>query len=82
MDSHFKRALEYKRLFYFDEVWVIHFTCQDGATEDPYWPGGEELREGLRVAHVWHDLEMNEVVIVGCWWQNDEKFIDGPVRLL
>ncbi|CAG8794185.1 4656_t:CDS:2, partial [Gigaspora margarita] len=48
MESHFERALEYKRLLCSDEGWVMYFMCQNSATKDSYWSGNKELHEGLQ----------------------------------
>ncbi|CAG8588357.1 18944_t:CDS:2 [Gigaspora rosea] len=49
LDEHFARALQYGEMLSSSssEVWVVHFTCQDGATENPYWPNDEDLHKDV-----------------------------------
>ncbi|CAG8833055.1 26607_t:CDS:2, partial [Gigaspora margarita] len=77
LKERYARALKYGELLpsFSSEVWVVHFTCQDDATKDPYWPSDEELRKDLWVANVWHNHEFSEVAIVGYWWENNQRYI-------
>ncbi|KAF9172172.1 hypothetical protein BGX20_006216 [Mortierella sp. AD010] len=63
LEEHYSRALMYAGLFqeFKPEVWVINFTCLDGATQSPIWQSDDQLRQGLNVIHIWHNLEFTEM---------------------
>lgn len=71
LDEHFGRALNYAKLLSADETWVIHFTCEDNATKNPFWPNDRKLKEGLRVVHFWHDLDFTKISMIACWWDSN-----------
>ncbi|KAF0539373.1 transcriptional regulator [Gigaspora margarita] len=83
LKEHYARVLKYGKLLpsSSSEVWVVHSTCQDDVTKDPYWPSDEELYKDLWVAHVWHNHKFLEVAIVGCWWENNQRYITGPYAI-
>nr|CAG8507490.1 6128_t:CDS:2 [Entrophospora candida] len=79
LDEHFERALTYAKLLSAGETWVIHFSCEDKITENPYWPADRELKKGLRVVHFWHDLYFTKIKMIACWWDvnNNTKHVTG-----
>ena len=42
------------------EVWIVHFTCEDNLTQNPYYPSGAELCR-LNIVHFLHDKEFKNV---------------------
>ncbi|RHZ83804.1 hypothetical protein Glove_87g232 [Diversispora epigaea] len=71
--EHFERALNYAKLLSAGETWIVHFTCEDNVTENPYWPGDRKLKEGLRVVHIWHDHKFTEICMIACWWNANDN---------
>ncbi|CAG8817795.1 7919_t:CDS:2, partial [Dentiscutata erythropus] len=59
----------------------LHFLYK--ATKDPYWPDDKDLKKGLRVAHIWHDLDFQEINTIACWWDHEknERHITGEESL-
>ena len=68
LDEHFSRVLIYANELSAEKAWIVHFTCEDDVTENPYWPGDSELKKGLRVVHFWHDINFTKIGVVACWW--------------
>ncbi|CAG8663457.1 3097_t:CDS:1, partial [Dentiscutata heterogama] len=68
LNEHYERALLYDKKLPADETWVIHFTCEENAILEPYWPTESQLQKGLRVVHFWHDLDFTKVSMIACWW--------------
>jgi hypothetical protein len=65
--SHMDKILGYKSLLCADVAWVIHFTCEDEYTQNATWQSDEELKAGINVAHVVHDLEFTDIRIAARW---------------
>ncbi|CAG8843893.1 8063_t:CDS:1, partial [Racocetra persica] len=38
LDEHFEQIFKYAQQLSPLEVWVVHFSCEDGIVENPYWP--------------------------------------------
>lgn len=71
LDEHFSRVLIYANELSAEEAWIVHFTCEDDVTKNPYWPGDNELKKGLRVVHFWHDINFTKIGVVACWWDTN-----------
>ncbi|RUS20152.1 hypothetical protein BC937DRAFT_86262 [Endogone sp. FLAS-F59071] len=69
--EHFKRTLKYATNFDDNpEIWVVNFTCLDGATVTPVWQSDAELCQGLNVMHIRHDLDFTEMRIAYRCYKN------------
>ncbi|RHZ81155.1 hypothetical protein Glove_123g146 [Diversispora epigaea] len=73
LKEHYERALLYDKKLPADETWVIHFTCEENAISEPCWPTNSKLQKGLRVVHIWHDLNFTKVSMIACWWNSDSN---------
>lgn len=60
LNEHFVRALEYGNKLSAEDVWIVHFTCEDNSTQNPYYPSNEELSK-LNIVHFLHDEEFKSV---------------------
>ncbi|CAG8609162.1 4574_t:CDS:2 [Ambispora gerdemannii] len=61
LDSHFEQVFKYAQQLNPLEVWVVHFSREDGVVENPYWPCKQLQERGLNVVHLWHDKEFKNV---------------------
>jgi hypothetical protein len=81
--EHFDRTLEYAQSLdpklNVREIWVAHFTCQDFITKSPPWPKGEQQEMGLKVAHIWHDINFKTARISARWKDRSD---DEPNEIL
>ncbi|CAG8680999.1 16375_t:CDS:2, partial [Funneliformis caledonium] len=41
---------------YLEDIWIVHFTCEDNSTQNSYYPSNEELSK-LNIVHFLHDEE-------------------------
>ncbi|CAG8598194.1 2444_t:CDS:2, partial [Ambispora gerdemannii] len=73
LEEHYERALLYDKKLPADEMWIIHFTCEENAILEPFWPTKSQLQRGLRVVYLWHDLEFTKIRIIACWWDVDNN---------
>ncbi|CAG8513272.1 10522_t:CDS:2 [Paraglomus brasilianum] len=60
LNEHFVRAIEYGNKLCAEEVWIVHFTCEDNSTQNPYYPPSAELCK-LNIVHFLHDEEFKNV---------------------
>ena len=60
LNEHFVRALGYGNKLSAEDVWIVHFTCEDNSTQNPYYPSNEELSK-LNIVHFLHDEEFKSV---------------------
>ncbi|CAG8788468.1 16692_t:CDS:1, partial [Dentiscutata erythropus] len=65
--DHFSRALNYSKLLKSSEVWVVHFMAEDEAMKNLCWPNDKDLKKGLRVVHIYHNLDFEEVKTTAFW---------------
>jgi hypothetical protein len=68
--EHFDRAISYGRNFsarLVKDMWMVHFTCMDGATLSPIWPTSNQQELGLNVVHFWHDLQFTTIRMSARW---------------
>ncbi|RIA99389.1 hypothetical protein C1645_730990 [Glomus cerebriforme] len=52
LDEHFVKVLDYAKKLSANEIWIVHFTCEDYTT--PYWPSDKKF-EKINIAHFFHD---------------------------
>ncbi|CAB4489018.1 unnamed protein product [Rhizophagus irregularis] len=44
LDEHFERVLKYAKLLSADDIWIVHFTCEDGyAAQKLHWPSNDKI---------------------------------------
>ena len=57
LDEHFERVLKYAELLSADELWIVHFTCEDGCAtqKNLQWPSDDRIN----VVHIFHDWKFN-----------------------
>ncbi|SRR5437763_11333287 len=60
LNEHFVQALGYGNKLSAEDVWIVHFTCEDNSTQNPYYPSNEELSK-LNIVHFLHDEEFKSV---------------------
>lgn len=60
LDKHFVRVLDYARLLSANDIWIVNFTCEDHATEIPYWPSDKKF-EKINIVHFFHDQTFENV---------------------
>ena len=59
LDEHFERVLKYAELLSADDIWIVHFTCEDGyATQKLQWPPDDKIN----VVHFFHDRMLNVII--------------------
>ncbi|RUS14156.1 hypothetical protein BC937DRAFT_94264 [Endogone sp. FLAS-F59071] len=80
--EHFKRTLKYATKFDNPEVWVVNYTCLDGATVTPVWQSDAELCQGLNVMHVRHNLDFTEMRIAYRCYKNGRILRDKDGMLV
>ena len=53
LNEHFKRVLEYAEKLSADDIWIVHFTCEDryATHEDVHWPSDDRIN----VIHCFHN---------------------------
>ncbi|RHZ88674.1 hypothetical protein Glove_21g216 [Diversispora epigaea] len=73
LKEYYEQALLYDKKLSADEKWIIHFTCEENATSEPCWPTNSKLQKGLRVIHIWHDLDFIKVNMIACWWNSNSN---------
>ncbi|CAJ0752952.1 6436_t:CDS:1, partial [Entrophospora sp. SA101] len=56
LNEHFVQAIEYGNKLSAEDVWLVHFTCEDNSTQNPYYPSNEELSK-LNIIHFLHDVK-------------------------
>ncbi|CAG8574194.1 8344_t:CDS:1 [Funneliformis mosseae] len=61
LNGHFEQVFKYAERLCPQEVWVIHFSCEDFVVTNPYWPGKRFQDKGLNVAHFWHNRDFSNV---------------------
>ncbi|CAI2201064.1 18814_t:CDS:1, partial [Funneliformis geosporum] len=60
LDEHFKRILKYAEQLSADDIWIVHFTCEDGyATQKLHWPSDDRIN----VIHFFHDQMLVNVLM-------------------
>uniref|UniRef100_U9TG30 Uncharacterized protein n=1 Tax=Rhizophagus irregularis (strain DAOM 181602 / DAOM 197198 / MUCL 43194) TaxID=747089 RepID=U9TG30_RHIID len=60
LDEHFKSVLKYAELLSADEIWIVHFMCEDGYTARKlHWP----LNDKINVIHFFHNRRMLNVLM-------------------
>ncbi|RIA91896.1 hypothetical protein C1645_875149 [Glomus cerebriforme] len=60
LDEHFERVLKYAELLSADDIWIVHFTCEDGyATQKLQWPSNDRIN----VIHFFHDQMLVNVLM-------------------
>ena len=55
LDEHFERVLKYAELLSADEIWIVHFTCEDNYAQKLQWPSSDRIN----VVHFLHDRMLN-----------------------
>ncbi|CAG8678044.1 3304_t:CDS:10, partial [Gigaspora margarita] len=50
LKEHYERALLYDKKLPADDIWIVHFTCEENAISEPCWPTKSQLQKGLRAA--------------------------------
>ncbi|GBC05840.1 hypothetical protein RclHR1_06470003 [Rhizophagus clarus] len=61
LERHYIRIFEYASQLCPDEIWVIHFSCEDNFV--PYWPRKRLQKRGLNVIHFWHDKKFKNITM-------------------
>ena len=64
---------KYEEQLHSQEIWIVHFSCEDYIVTNPYWPCEKLQERGLNVIHFWHDREFKNV-------QMSAKFQDTTGR--
>jgi len=60
LDEHFERVLKYAELLSADEIWIVHFTCEDGYSKKLLqWPPDDRIN----VVHIFHDQKLLNVLM-------------------
>ncbi|PKY52660.1 hypothetical protein RhiirA4_425443 [Rhizophagus irregularis] len=78
LDEHFESVLKYAELLSADEIWIVHFTCEDGyAARKLHWL----LDDKINVVHFFHDRRMLNVLMNARYADSDGtiKFIVDQV---
>ena len=66
-----------------NEVWVVHFTCQEDITTKPHWQSDNQKLAGLNVVHFWHDRTFDNVdMIARCLDTNGTVSDIKPERIV
>ena len=55
LDEHFERVLKYAELLSADDIWIVHFTCEDGYAT-------QKLDDKINVVHFFHDQMLNVIM--------------------
>jgi hypothetical protein len=58
LDEHFVKVLDYAEKLSANEMWIVHFTCEDYTT--PYWPSNRKF-DKINVVHFFHDQMFKNV---------------------
>jgi len=58
LDEHFERVLKYADLLSANEIWIVHFTCEDGYSKKLQWPSDDRIN----VVHFFHDRMFNVLI--------------------
>lgn len=61
LNDHFKRVLEYAEKLSADDIWIVHFTCEDcyATHEKLHWPPDDRIN----VIHCFHNRTLENVLI-------------------
>ncbi|PKY30009.1 hypothetical protein RhiirB3_392248 [Rhizophagus irregularis] len=63
LDEHFERVLEYAEKLSADDIWIVHFTCEDSyatATHEKlHWPPDDRIN----VIHCFHNRSLENVLM-------------------
>ena len=61
LNEHFKRVLEYAEKLSADDIWIVHFTCEDryATHEDVHWPSDDRIN----VIHCFHNRILENVLM-------------------
>src|SRR5581483_6233573 len=61
LNEHFKRVLEYAEILSANDIWVVHFTCEDryATHEKLHWPSDDRIN----VIHCFHNQILENVLI-------------------
>ncbi|CAG8517732.1 10350_t:CDS:2 [Paraglomus occultum] len=73
LDEHFVRAIEYGNKLSAEEVWIVHFTCEDNSTQNPYYPSKAELCR-LNIVHFLHDEWFKNVRMSARFMDSSDNF--------
>jgi hypothetical protein len=65
VQSHIQKTPEYMALLSINEVWIVHFTCEQDY--HPIWKSDVELLGGINVVHFAHDLDFTNMVMSARW---------------
>jgi hypothetical protein len=57
LEEHSERVLNYAEKLFANEIWIVNFTCEDGATKKPYWPSNSNIN----IVHFSHDKTFNNI---------------------
>ncbi|RIA95672.1 hypothetical protein C1645_816373 [Glomus cerebriforme] len=60
LDKHFIKVLDYAEKLFANEIWIVHFTCEDYIT--PYWPSDKKF-EKINIIHFFHDQMFKNIQI-------------------
>jgi hypothetical protein len=58
LDGHFVKVLDYAEELSANEMWIVHFTCEDYIT--PYWPSDRKF-DKINVVHFFHDQMLKNI---------------------
>ncbi|KAF0517974.1 transcriptional regulator [Gigaspora margarita] len=58
LDKHAVKVLDYAEKLSANEMWIVHFTCEDYTT--PYWPSDRKF-EKINVVHFFHDRMLKNI---------------------
>ncbi|PKY53971.1 hypothetical protein RhiirA4_472487 [Rhizophagus irregularis] len=58
LDEHVVKVLDYAEKLSANEMWIVHFTCEDYTT--PYWPSDRRF-EKINVVHLFHDQMLKNI---------------------
>nr|CAG8514657.1 1732_t:CDS:2 [Entrophospora candida] len=61
LNEHFERVLNYAEKLSTNEIWIVHFTCEDGAIQNLHWPPDDRKFGSVNVVHFFHDWRLENV---------------------
>ncbi|CAG8476304.1 9298_t:CDS:2 [Funneliformis mosseae] len=73
LNEHFVRAIEFGNKISAEDVWIVHFTCEDNSTQNPYYPSITELCR-LNIVHFLHDEKFKNVRMSARFMDSSNSF--------
>ncbi|PKK69838.1 hypothetical protein RhiirC2_831212 [Rhizophagus irregularis] len=74
LNEHFERVLNYAEMLSADDKWIVNFTCEDDATNNPHWPPNDRKFESVNVVHFFHDRTFENVRMSARYISNSGTF--------